>query len=150
MCLARWNTTVAVAGCSHVCRQGSWWKQRRVVAYALMIVFVAIPHLRIGGKPLILLDIAARQFTIFGRTFLPNDTLVLALVHVDGVCVDRAGHGDRRTCLVRMGVSANGLHGILVSTHRSLVRRHDREGWQASPRHVWHSGMSAGFLSILP
>jgi cytochrome c oxidase accessory protein FixG len=58
---------------------GSWWKKRRTVAYVLMIVFIAIPHIRIGGKPLILLDIAARKFTIFGRTFLPNDTLVLAL-----------------------------------------------------------------------
>jgi len=58
---------------------GQWWKRRRVVAYALMVVFVAIPHLRIFGKPLILLDIARREFTIFGRTFLPNDTLVLAL-----------------------------------------------------------------------
>jgi polyferredoxin len=58
---------------------GVWWKRRRIVAYALMVVFVAIPHIRISGKPLILLDIAARKFTIFGRTFLPNDTLVLAL-----------------------------------------------------------------------
>lgn len=58
---------------------GDWWKKRRIVAYALMIVFVVLPHIRVGGKPLILLDIAARKFTIFGRTFLPNDTLVLAL-----------------------------------------------------------------------
>lgn len=59
---------------------GSWWHRRRIVAYLLMIVFVAIPHLRIGGKPVILLDIAAREFTIFGRTFLPTDTLLLALL----------------------------------------------------------------------
>ncbi len=59
---------------------GEWWKKRRVVAYILMVVFVAIPHLRIGGKPLILLDITAREFTILGRTFLPTDTLVLALL----------------------------------------------------------------------
>jgi cytochrome c oxidase accessory protein FixG len=58
---------------------GPWWQKRRAVAYALMIIFVAIPHIRIGGKPFILLDIAARKFTILGRTFLPNDTLVLAL-----------------------------------------------------------------------
>jgi cytochrome c oxidase accessory protein FixG len=59
---------------------GRWWQRRRIVAYVLMIVFVLIPHLRIGGKPAILLDIAARQFTIFGRTFLPTDTLLLALL----------------------------------------------------------------------
>lgn len=59
---------------------GSWWKRRRVVAYALMVVFVAIPHLRIGGKPAILLDIAARKFTVLGKTFLPTDTMLLALL----------------------------------------------------------------------
>jgi len=58
---------------------GDWWKKRRVAAYVLMVVFVAIPHLRWGGKPLILLDIVAREFTILGRTFYPTDTLVLAL-----------------------------------------------------------------------
>lgn len=58
---------------------GEWWKRRRVTAYILMVVFVAIPHLRIAGKPLILLDIAAREFTVLGKTFYPTDTLVLAL-----------------------------------------------------------------------
>lgn len=59
---------------------GYWWKRRRVVAYVLMVIFVALPHLRIGGKPAILLDITSRQFTILGRTFLPTDTLLLALL----------------------------------------------------------------------
>ncbi|MCC9600597.1 cytochrome c oxidase accessory protein CcoG [Stieleria sp. JC731] len=59
---------------------GYWWQKRRVVAYLLMVIFVAIPHLKVNGKPLILLDIAARQFTILGRTFLPTDTLLLALL----------------------------------------------------------------------
>lgn len=59
---------------------GDWWKRRRVVAYVLMVIFVAIPHLRFGGKPLVLLDIPGREFTILGRTFLPTDTLLLALL----------------------------------------------------------------------
>ncbi|WP_182866666.1 cytochrome c oxidase accessory protein CcoG [Stieleria mannarensis] len=59
---------------------GAWWQRRRIVAYVLMVVFVLVPHLRIGGKPVILLDIAAREFTILGRTFLPTDTLLLALL----------------------------------------------------------------------
>tara|TARA_R110002049_G_scaffold50370_3_gene143020 strand:- start:37022 stop:38272 length:1251 start_codon:yes stop_codon:yes gene_type:complete len=45
-----------------------------------MAVFVAIPHVRIGGKPMILIDIAEREFTFFGRTFLPTDTMLLALL----------------------------------------------------------------------
>ena len=58
---------------------GSFWKARRMVAYVLMAVFVAIPHIQIAGKPMVLLDIAAREFTILGFTFLPTDTLLLAL-----------------------------------------------------------------------
>lgn len=57
---------------------GDWWKKRRVVAYVLMVVFVAIPHLRIGGKPIILMDLVSRQLTVLGKTFYPTDTLILA------------------------------------------------------------------------
>lgn len=57
--------------------RGQHWARRRVVAYVLMLVFFAIPHLRVGGKPMILLDVPRRQFTLFGATFLPTDTLLL-------------------------------------------------------------------------
>lgn len=55
---------------------------RLAVAWVLIAVFIAIPHLRAGGKPLILLDIVRREFTLFGYTFLPTDTLLLALLMV--------------------------------------------------------------------
>ncbi len=61
---------------------GGWWKRRRWLAYFLIVFFVALPHLRIHGKPVILLDIGARQFVIGGHTFLPSDTLLLALLMV--------------------------------------------------------------------
>ncbi len=59
--------------------QRNWWNRRRVVAYILMVIFMVLPHIQVWGKPLIRLDIAAREFTIFGHTFLPTDTLLLAL-----------------------------------------------------------------------
>lgn len=59
---------------------GTWWKRRRVVAYVLMVVFVLIPHLRINGKPIVLLDFVSRQLTFLGKTFYPTDTLILALL----------------------------------------------------------------------
>lgn len=59
---------------------GDWFRRRQALAYILMIVFVVIPHLRISGKPLIRLDIVAREFTFLGHTFLPTDTLLLALL----------------------------------------------------------------------
>ncbi len=59
--------------------KGQWWHRRRAVAYVLMVIFVMVPYIRLNNKPLILLDIVARKFTILGHTFLPTDTLLLAL-----------------------------------------------------------------------
>jgi cytochrome c oxidase accessory protein FixG len=58
---------------------GELWKRRRIVAYGLIALFVTLPHLRIAGKPPILIDVPAREFVFFGQTFLPTDTLLLAL-----------------------------------------------------------------------
>lgn len=55
---------------------------RRVVAYSLIAVFALLPLVHVGGKPLILLDLAARRFHILGTTFYPTDTLLLALLLV--------------------------------------------------------------------
>jgi cytochrome c oxidase accessory protein FixG len=59
---------------------GRWYRRRQVVAYVLMVVYLAIPHLELGGKPLILLDAPRREFTLFGYTFLPTDTLLFMLL----------------------------------------------------------------------
>lgn len=59
---------------------GKFLVRRRVVAYLLMVVFVAIPHIQMNAKPLVLLDLPRRQFTILGTTFLPTDTLLLMLL----------------------------------------------------------------------
>lgn len=55
---------------------GQWWRRRQVVAYLLMAVFFAAPHLRIFGKPVFLMDLPRREFTLMGYTFLPTDTLL--------------------------------------------------------------------------
>ncbi len=59
--------------------RGRWWDRRRVLAYVLMFVFFAIPYIRFQGKPLILLDLPRREFTLFGTTFLPTETLLFML-----------------------------------------------------------------------
>ncbi len=58
--------------------KGVLWKRRRWLAYALIAFFVTLPHLRIGGRPYVLIDIASRQFTFFGHTFYPTDTPLVA------------------------------------------------------------------------
>ncbi len=60
--------------------EGTWWNRRRIVGYALIAFFVSLPHLRWMGKPLILLDVPRREFTLLGSTFLPTDTLILMLL----------------------------------------------------------------------
>ena len=59
---------------------GAWWRKRRLVAYLLMAAFFAAPHLRVFGKPVFLMDLPRRQFTLVGYTFLPTDTLLFMLV----------------------------------------------------------------------
>lgn len=59
---------------------GRWLDRRRVVAYALMVLYLAIPHIHINGKPAMLLDAVRREFTIAGFTFLATDTLLFMLL----------------------------------------------------------------------
>lgn len=64
--------------------QGFFWNRRRIVAYSLIAFFVTLPHLRLGGKPLVLIDILHRQFTFLGHTFYPTDSPLLALLGLSG------------------------------------------------------------------
>jgi len=59
---------------------GPKWRSRRVVAWGLMVVFLVLPWLRIAGKPVVLLDVVRREFTLFGRTFLATDGVLLMLL----------------------------------------------------------------------
>jgi cytochrome c oxidase accessory protein FixG len=60
--------------------QGRWFESRRRLAYVLMVVFFAIPYVHVAGKPLLLIDLPRRQFTIAGITFLPTDALLFMLL----------------------------------------------------------------------
>ena len=62
-----------------VTSRGKFWKNRRVVAWSLMALFVALPLIPIGGKPAILLDILAHEYTFFGLTLYATDTVLLML-----------------------------------------------------------------------
>jgi cytochrome c oxidase accessory protein FixG len=62
--------------------KGRFWQQRRLVAYGLIALYALLPFIKIGGKPAVLLDLANRQFTFFGFTFLPTDTVLLAVLMV--------------------------------------------------------------------
>ena len=58
--------------------KGRYLFWRRVVAYGLIVLFHILPFIKINGQPVILLDILHRRFHLFGITFLPTDTFLLA------------------------------------------------------------------------
>jgi len=62
--------------------RGRFWTRRRAVAYLLIALFVLIPYVKVHGRPLLLLDVVNRRFSLFGVTFLPTDTPLLALFAV--------------------------------------------------------------------
>jgi len=61
---------------------GRFLSARRSVAWGLIVLFVALPYIPVGGKPALLLDLVRREFTFFGRTLQPTDTVLLALLVV--------------------------------------------------------------------
>jgi cytochrome c oxidase accessory protein FixG len=65
--------------------RGRFLRYRRIVAYVLIAIFTLVPYLQLNGKPLVLLNIPKREFTLLGFTFLPTDTLLLALAAVTTV-----------------------------------------------------------------
>ncbi len=60
--------------------KGSTYRARLIVAWSLLVLFVGLPFVHVAGKPLVLLNVAQRQFTLFGRTFLPTDSVLLMLL----------------------------------------------------------------------
>ncbi|MBL8745268.1 MAG: cytochrome c oxidase accessory protein CcoG [Phycisphaerae bacterium] len=59
---------------------GRYWHARRIVAYGLIVLFAALPFVQINGKPAMLLDVVHRRFHLFGATFLPTDTALMAVL----------------------------------------------------------------------
>lgn len=62
--------------------KGTFWNARRWVAYFLIAIFTIVPFIKVYGKPAILIDLPRRQLTLLGYTFLPTDTILLALLLV--------------------------------------------------------------------
>lgn len=60
--------------------KGRYYRGRFLTAWGLILGFCLIPILSINGKPLMLFDIARREFTLFGSTFLPTDSFLLMLL----------------------------------------------------------------------
>lgn len=60
--------------------RGRFLQRRRVVAYALIVLFVLLPRIEIGDRPALLLDLATRELSMFGMVFRPSDGFLLMLL----------------------------------------------------------------------
>lgn len=60
--------------------KGGWFKKRVIVAYALMIIYLALPWIKINGQQGVLLDFTNRKFIFLGTTFWATDTLFLVFL----------------------------------------------------------------------
>ena len=59
--------------------KGKFYNYRRLVAYSLLFLFFLLPHIKLSGEPLILLNFTDRNFVLFGNSFYPHDFHILAL-----------------------------------------------------------------------
>jgi len=59
---------------------GRWRNLRSAANLALIAILFGIPWIRIGGEPLVLLDIPARKFHVFGLVIFPQELYFLWLI----------------------------------------------------------------------
>lgn len=60
--------------------KGTLRNRRSVVSFVLLVVFLALPWVRIGGHQALLLDVSRRQFAIFGLAFWAHDAPMVVFV----------------------------------------------------------------------
>lgn len=64
---------------------GRYYNYRKIVAYSLLAFLFLAPHIKVGGKQLLLFNILERKFIIFGKVFWPQDMWLFALSLIVGV-----------------------------------------------------------------
>ncbi len=59
---------------------GGWWRKRLMVAWFLIALYAVIPWIKVGGMPMVLLDVVERKFVFFGAVFRPTETLLFGVM----------------------------------------------------------------------
>jgi len=60
--------------------EGRFSRLRVLAAWVLLGLFYLLPWINLGGQQIVLFDLPARQFHVFGLTFWPQDFAMLALL----------------------------------------------------------------------
>ncbi|MEM6877663.1 MAG: cytochrome c oxidase accessory protein CcoG [Bacteroidota bacterium] len=66
-------------------QKGFYYKRRTYVSYILLAILFGLPFIKIGGEPILLLNILERRFIIFGMIFTAQDFYIFALLMITGV-----------------------------------------------------------------
>ena len=59
--------------------KGWFYDKRKVLSYVLLLFLFAGPYIKIGGEPLLMVNILERKFVLFGQVFWPQDFYIFAL-----------------------------------------------------------------------
>lgn len=65
--------------------KGKYTNYRVIVSIILLVLFFALPFIKIHGNPFLLINILDREFFIFGQPFYPQDFFILALGAITSV-----------------------------------------------------------------
>ena len=135
---------------------GRFLTRRRAVAWLLIAIFVSLPHIRIGGKPAVLLDVVHREFTIMGRMFLPTDSILLAFDLRSGspaLLHSRSGNFQVESATYALDQSGQGQgqglnHATLtINMRECMVEQKQEQGKQEGAGR--HGGRGRGGLGRL-
>jgi cytochrome c oxidase accessory protein FixG len=59
---------------------GRWYRARTVVSWFLLAFLLLAPFIRLGGEPLVLLNLVDRKFVVLGLVFWPQDFYLVVLL----------------------------------------------------------------------
>jgi hypothetical protein len=94
---------------------GKYFNARTWLSYALLVMLFAGPFLRIGGEPLLMVNIIQRKFVIFGKIFWPQDFYLFGLAMVTMVVFVILFTVVFRQAVLRVGLSTNHFYGNAFS-----------------------------------
>lgn len=66
---------------------GYWNRRRQIVQWAMILLYLAVPWIKINGHPLLLLDIEHRRFSVFGVLFFAHEVPNLVFIAVSFLMV---------------------------------------------------------------
>ncbi|HHY84184.1 MAG TPA: cytochrome c oxidase accessory protein CcoG [Verrucomicrobia bacterium] len=76
--------------------KGPLFRARTWVSWLLLAIMFAGPFIRIGGEPLLLMNVIDRKFVVLGQVFWPQDGIILAiglLVFFTGIAIFTTAYG---------------------------------------------------------